>query len=339
VKDCKQKIIKKNFSCNPNQDSITLICVFRDEELLIPHFINYYEKMGVSHFIFIDNSSIDKSIEKISTHCTKDYRIVERVGNYSQANFGVDWATEELDLFCKNTWCGVVDIDEFILLQNDANFNQLKKEMLASKANVCEFILCEFYPKSFPKNVEPFDPFIHSDYYDNFYNPDYFSTRFYKKTNKGSFGIWGGLRKRIFSETISENRKYCLNKKLFFNYDFYNHCKLSAGMHWLDDKNEQTTNQKIKYFEHKKIVAHFKFVKPDIINFFKKRIKRNQDWQGCEEYKSYVKNFQTSFFKDGFSESFRNVNELYQKTLDPLMNYLPTEDISKFSIQEIKPHE
>ena len=328
------KTVKKDFSRKPCENSITLICVFRDEELLIPHFIDHYEKMGVSHFIFINNLSIDKSNEKIFTYCTKDFRIVEQSGNYSEANFGVDWATEELDLFCKNTWCGVVDMDEFILLQNDSGFNHLQQQMLNSESNVCEFILCEFYPKSFPRNIEPFNPFEHSNYYDNFLNPKSFSTRLYANNNKGSFGIWGGVRRRIFSEPKQPLWTYCLNKKLFYYYDFYDHCKLSAGMHWMENKNETTPNKIIKYLDSKKMVAHFKFIQPNIIDFFKKRVERKQDWNQGVEYKSYIKNFKHSFFEDGVSESFHNANELYKKTLEALTDYLPQKNISKFLIQQ-----
>ena len=38
---------------------VYLICVIRDEELLLPYFIEYYRELGVTHFIFIDNGSID----------------------------------------------------------------------------------------------------------------------------------------------------------------------------------------------------------------------------------------------------------------------------------------
>ena len=56
-------IINKNFY-NPIQyDSRILLCVFRDENILLDHFINYYSNIGITHFILLNNDSQDESFQ------------------------------------------------------------------------------------------------------------------------------------------------------------------------------------------------------------------------------------------------------------------------------------
>ena len=40
-----------------NNTGITLISILRDELLLLPYFIDYYKKLGVNNFIFIEEES------------------------------------------------------------------------------------------------------------------------------------------------------------------------------------------------------------------------------------------------------------------------------------------
>ena len=314
------KVIR-DFEEAPNQNSITVVCVLRDEELLLPKFIEHYQNLGVTHFIFIDNGSTDTSIELIQKFCDEECRIILTYDSYAASNFGIDWAHKQLDLFCKNSWCSVVDVDEFILLDNNQSLKDLAQEMSSQKSNVCEFALCEFYPKSFPKTVDPFDPFAHSNYFDNFNDKDNY---FKGKCAGNSFIIKGGVRHRVFSEGKANNNSCCLNKKSFYYYDFYDTHSLSVGMHWLLPKdftdwnnysNWQTNNQHINYFKDKKIIAHFKFVKPDLIKYFDQRLSRNEDWNNSSEYLLYKTKMKSSFFKKGYSEKFLSVKDLYAKTL------------------------
>ena len=57
----------KNFNKPSDTDSIIVICVIRDEELLIPAFLNHYRKLSATHFIFIDNGSEDGSLDYLNT--------------------------------------------------------------------------------------------------------------------------------------------------------------------------------------------------------------------------------------------------------------------------------
>ena len=44
---------KRDFVDEPSESSLILLCVLRDEELQLPYFINYYEKLGVTHLFLL----------------------------------------------------------------------------------------------------------------------------------------------------------------------------------------------------------------------------------------------------------------------------------------------
>jgi len=40
-------------------DTVILICVVRNERVRLPYFFRYYRRLGITHFIIIDNGSVD----------------------------------------------------------------------------------------------------------------------------------------------------------------------------------------------------------------------------------------------------------------------------------------
>ncbi len=80
---------------------IYLICVFRDEYLLLQYFINYYISLGVTHFIMIDNLSEDegpgylKSLENINLW------LYQTGDSYKDAAYGTTWINQLLQVHCK----------------------------------------------------------------------------------------------------------------------------------------------------------------------------------------------------------------------------------------------
>ncbi|MDP2083648.1 MAG: glycosyltransferase family 2 protein, partial [Gemmobacter sp.] len=45
------------------QHDILLCCCLRNERVRLPFFVEYYRKLGINHFLFIDNGSDDGSRE------------------------------------------------------------------------------------------------------------------------------------------------------------------------------------------------------------------------------------------------------------------------------------
>ena len=47
----------------PDDDSLILYCPVRDERALVSLFLEYHRKLGIKYFVFVDNGSIDGTLE------------------------------------------------------------------------------------------------------------------------------------------------------------------------------------------------------------------------------------------------------------------------------------
>ena len=153
------------------------------------------------------------------------------------------------------------------------------------------------YPKSTDINdyQTGADFLHHSNYYDKYsleYNiPEYLPNNL--------FLIKGGIRKRVFG---TDNT---ITKTSLFKYTFYNNLELDIGYHllkcrfcgplWENVTDRHYLLENIKIYPEMNILLHFKFIKPNLIDFFTKRINNNQDWNNSNEYQKYLDNFKTSF--------------------------------------------
>ena len=318
----------KKFKTKPSQLDITVICVIWNELLLLPFFIEYYKKLGVTHFIFIDNNSQDGTIEYLKRQHDINLEIYYCKDSYSEANYGITWVNEVLNLHMRNMWCLVVDIDELLILPNIVvGLQDWVLQMEAQNTNVAQTCLIDFYPKQFDRDVylsgESF--FDHSCYFHKFDN----NTIYTKIAPDNSREIKGGLRHVILNGKKKPNsNSVCLTKKSLFKYNFYATHNLSVGMHWLlpNDftcwwppekaySNWQETNKHLRINQQPLVIAHFKYLKPNIKQVFQQRVDRNQDWNNSSEYKIYLSHLTTSYYNLELSRAFNTSADLYEQTL------------------------
>lgn len=333
--------LKRAFKNEPSDNSIVLICVLRDEILLLPYFIEYYTKMGVSHFIFVDNDSIDDSQKYLCEHPFENIKVYHTTEEYSKNLYGVSWVNEILNAQLKNKWCIVVDVDELIQPKDKINLPHLRANMQNSNASILVTCLLDFYPSKLNEKIyESGTPFQeHSDMFDKM-NDD---NVFYAIQNDGVVTIKGGLRHRLLnSHNKPNNDSVCLTKKTFFKYDFYETHHLSEGCHWLmpnnfidwlhPDNNKlwKSTNKFLRFYENLQILGHFKYLKPNVFEYFEERVNRNQDWDGgirvtsgSIEYQTYIENKSEKMEDVTTSEMYNHNNDdLYEKTLNNVLKKL-----------------
>ena len=301
----KQHFIEKH-------NSVTLLSVLRDELLLLPYFIDYYKQLGVDNFIFIDNNSNDGSLQYLFQRRDVNITLYHTTHSYKEALYGTKWINMLLDKYCKDKWCIVVDIDE-LLYSRENNIHHLIDKMEKQNCNLSYQLLLDMYPKS--TNINDYQTgtnFIqHSNYYDK-YSPEY-NIPEYPPNN--TFLIKGGIRKRLFG---TDNT---ITKTSLFKYTFYNNLELDVGYHllkcrfcgelWKNDPDRHYLLENIKIYPEMNILLHFKFIKPNLIDFFTKRIHNNQDWDNSSEYQNYLDNFKTSFYNEKYSIKYLDKTKLY----------------------------
>ncbi|MFN3953798.1 MAG: glycosyltransferase family 2 protein [Pararhodobacter sp.] len=94
-------------------DSLLLFCTLRNERARLPFFLDYYRKLGVEHFLFVDNGSDDGSAEYLATQ--PDTSVWVTQASYSRARHGIDWVNALLARHAHGRWALVVDVDEFLI--------------------------------------------------------------------------------------------------------------------------------------------------------------------------------------------------------------------------------
>ena len=78
------------------------------------------------------------------------------------------------------------------------------------------------------------------------------------------------------------------------------------------------------------ILGHFKYLKPNVFEYFEERVNRNQDWDGgirvtsgSIEYQTYIENKSEKMEDVTTSEMYNhNHDDLYEKTLNNVLKKL-----------------
>ena len=95
----------------PDEHSIVCFSVIRDEALLLPFFIDYYRDLGVTHFVFIDNGSIDGSLIILKERTDVCISVYYTTDSYDANEAGLTWVNNLLRTDYKDKTCLVVDVD------------------------------------------------------------------------------------------------------------------------------------------------------------------------------------------------------------------------------------
>lgn len=285
---------------------IYLLCVFRDEYLLLDYFISYYKSLGVTHFLLVDNLSSDEGVAYLKKKKDINIKLFHASGSYSDAQFGTKWINSLLDEYCIGQYCFTVDIDELFYFNKNKykDLHSLINEMEILDKNVVPVTLLDMYPKKTNNNYQRGMSFLsHSSFFDDWCLELYEYFFLYGKyVNKA-----GGVRKRVL------NTRVCIHKFPFFKYDFQP-LKLVAGYHFFQlDSKIVLESANICLFD-PEVLLHFKFIKPDLKSFFNRRVKLNQDWDDSSEYKSYLYELSKEkgivFYSKKYSRRFESFKDL-----------------------------
>lgn len=287
---------------------IFLICVFRNEAILLPYFIQYYKRLGVTHFIMIDNASDDEGAAYLSGLNDINIKLFFEDSSYKDANFGMAWVNQCLQRYCINQYCLVVDADELFTL-NEVHYkhiNELIDEMELNDLNVAPATLLDMYPKELNDDYNAGDKFLdHCRYFDR-WNERYYLN---KKILYSKF-YWrvGGLRARTL------NTENIISKFPFFKFNF-SPLVIRAGCHFFANETHLLfASKNIRLTSNPCVLMHFKFIRPDFSSYLDRMVLENQHWHESKEYKQYQIALNgreyVSFFDEKFSQEYREQSDL-----------------------------
>lgn len=206
---------RQNLTHNIRPHDILLVATLRNERLRLPYFLDYYRKLGVNHFLLIDNGSDDGTSEYLARQ--EDVSVWYTEKSYKRSRFGVDWMNRLKRRYACGHWCVVVDIDEFLVYPfcDTRPLRALTDWLDASSIRSFGAMLLDMYPRG-PRHETVYkegqNPFEIADWLDggNYTidrNPKY-----------GNLWIQGGPRARAFFADRPE-RAPALNKIPLVKWD------------------------------------------------------------------------------------------------------------------------
>ncbi len=187
---------------------ILLFATVRNEMLRLPHFLAHYRRLGVGHFLIVDNASTDGTAEYLAAQ--PDVSLWHTSASYKASRFGMDWLTCLLWRYGHHHWCLTVDADELLIYPDweTRGLKDLTGWMEAQGQLALSTFMLELYPKG-PVERHSYrpgqDPTEVAQWFDAY---GYWAQR---QMPMGNLWLQGGPRARVFFAG-NERRAPTLNK-------------------------------------------------------------------------------------------------------------------------------
>ena len=188
-----RRVTDRTQAIKPND--ILLFSTQRNEKIRLPYFLEYYRKMGINHFLIVDNDSSDGALEYLADQ--QDVSLWHTKASYKKSRFGVDWLNYLQMKYAHGHWTLVVDPDEFFVYPfcDTRPLRGLTDWLDASSVKSFSAMLLDMYPKG-RLDAEPYregqDPMEIARWFD--------SGNYTISRNPRYWNLWiqGGPRARAF---------------------------------------------------------------------------------------------------------------------------------------------
>ena len=282
------RAIRRGRSVRPVKDrsqdirpgQILLFTVLRNEAIRLPYFLDYYRRMGIGHFLVIDNGSDDGGREYLQDQ--PDVSLWLAKGSYREARFGVDWLNGLLRRHGSGHWCLTVDPDEFLIYPHcdTRPLLALTDWLDASAIRSFSAMLLDMYPKG-PLHAQPYqsgqNPFRIARWFD----PANYSIR--KNNAYGNLWIQGGVRGRVFFHDDPDNGP-ALNKIPLVRWE--RGYAYASSTHMLLPRSLNMVYDDLGGEKASGCLLHAKFLST-FVEKSAEEMSRQQHYAGSHEYKAY----------------------------------------------------
>jgi hypothetical protein len=175
--------------------AILAFVTLRNERERLPYFLDYYRRLGVDHFLFVNNDSDDGSGAYLREQ--PDVSLWWTRASYKKSRFGMDWINWLLLRYGTGHWCLTVDPDEFLTYPHcdSRPLQALTSWLDGSGRPSFSAMLLDMYPQGDIEDTpyeEGGDPFAIASWFD----PANYTIS--KNSYYGNLWIQGGPRTRKF---------------------------------------------------------------------------------------------------------------------------------------------
>ncbi|MEO1537523.1 MAG: glycosyltransferase family 2 protein [Pseudomonadota bacterium] len=262
------------------KQDILVFATVRNELRRLPYFLEYYRKMGVAHFLIVDNASTDGSAELLEEE--QDVSLWSTTESYKRSRFGTDWLNWLKFRYGEGHWTLTLDPDEFLVYPfcDTRPLRALCDWLDQSGIRSLGTMLVDMYPRGPMSDVTykaGQDPLEIANWFDA---GNYMISR---NPRYGNLWIQGGPRARVYFPDEPEKAP-SLNKiplvKWDRRYAFVSstHMLLPRGLnHVYDDRGGEKISG---------CLLHAKFL-DTLVEKAAEEIERREHFAGGREYDAY----------------------------------------------------
>lgn len=210
---------------------ILAFTTLRNEIERLPWFLRHYRRLGVDHFLMVDNGSDDGSVTYLLNQ--PDVSLWQTGASYRDARFGLDWLTWLQMRHGHGHWTLMVDADELLIhAHHDSRDLRDLTRWLDSRGQLAfGALMLDLYPKG-PLGSQPHDPEMDpTEILSWFDSAPYRARRQHPMRN---LWVQGGARERMFFAD-QPDRSPTLNKiplvKWDRRYAYVNSCHSALPGH------------------------------------------------------------------------------------------------------------
>jgi len=261
-------------------DDVLAFIVLRNETVRIPYFLDYYRKLGVNHFLFVDNDSSDGFLDVIGA--ASDCSVWHTRASYKEAKYGVYWLNYLLRKYGSGHWCLTLDPDEFLVYPycDTRSVRELAHYLEQEGKQAFFSVMLDMYGEGL----------VDDALYSSGQNPldvcPWFDATGYfqdKRPNYGEWWIRGGVRRRVFFAD-QPDLSPALNKTVLVKWRWYYAYIASTHIVWPNRLNNPHFSDTLAPTG---CLLHFKY-----LAVFREKaeeeLERKQHYAGSVEYNRYL---------------------------------------------------
>lgn len=282
--------------------AILLAMCLRNEVDRLPAFADYYRRLGVDHFLIVDNGSTDGLMEWVRQQ--PDVSVWRTEASYQKAAFGMRWINDLLRRHGRGRWCVVCDPDEFLVYPRieTRDLRALTSFLEDDKRKVMHAVLVDAYSdRRLSQTVlrageDPFEvcPYFDRDGYIQY--PGW----------GGTTWIRGGPRLRVHFKDTDVWHAPALNKIPLIKWRWYYHYRNSMHdarprrLNAAHDPGRRSVTG---------VLFHFKFV-ASLVQKADEEAERGQHWGNGIQYEQYRDNADVVLYDEGISARYTGPQQL-----------------------------
>jgi Glycosyl transferase family 2 len=281
---------------------IILVTCLRNERPRLPAFTDYYRRLGVGHFLVIDNDSDDGLMDWAAAQ--PDMSVWHTAASYRASAFGMLWVNDLLRRHGRDRWCVVVDPDEFLVypMMETRSLRALAQFLEDDLRQCLHALLVDAY------GDRPLEETVLAEGDDPFAVCPFFDRDGYLQREGWANGTWvqGGPRLRAHFPDQPKHAP-ALNKMPFVRWRGYYHYNRSTHDAWPRRLNRAHAQDMVSTTG---ALFHFKLVAA-LRDKAAEEAERNQHYAGGREYARY-RGGGGEFLADGLSVRYAGPAQLVE---------------------------